>query len=54
MVTVLLHAAAQFAHMVVAQPNCLLPEGELLVTLVGEQADIDMRLGEVHEMTVRS
>ena len=50
MMAVLLHAAAQLAHMVVAQPDRLLPEGELLVALVGEQADVDMRLGEIHEV----
>ena len=45
---VLLHAAAHLAHVVVGQAHRLLPEGELLVALVGEQADVEMRFGEVH------
>src|SRR6267378_4126023 len=43
-----LHAAAQLADMVVGQADGVLPEGQLLVALVGEQADIEVLLGELH------
>ena len=44
----LLHAAAQLAHVVVGQAHRLLPEGELLVALGREQADVEMLFGEIH------
>ena len=44
----LLHAAAQLAHVVVGQACCVLPEGELLVALGREQADVEMLFGEIH------
>ena len=45
---VLLHAAAQLAHVVVGQAHRLLPEGQLLVALGREQADIEVLFGEIH------
>ena len=48
----LLHAAAHLAHVVVGQAHGLLPEGELLVALGGEQADIDVLFGEIHGASV--
>src|SRR5689334_5010598 len=45
---VLLHAAANFPQMVIGQADRSLPEGELLIALVGEQADIEMGFGELH------
>jgi len=45
---VLLHAAAQLAHMVIRQAHDLLPKGELLVALGGEQTDVEVEFGEVH------
>src|SRR5206468_11642312 len=47
-VAVLLHAAAQLADMVVGEAHSLLPESQLLVPLVGEQADIEVLLGKLH------
>jgi len=49
---VLLHAAAHLAHVVVGQAHGLLPEGELGVALGGEQADVEMRFGEIHGANV--
>ena len=48
-VTVLLYAAAHLAHVVVRKAHRPLPEGELLVSLVGEKADVEMLLREIHD-----
>ena len=45
---VLLHAAAQLAHVIVGKAHRLLPEGELLVALGREQADVEVLFGEIH------
>ena len=46
---VLLNAATDLAHVVVGQAHGLLPEGELFVPFVGEQADVEMLFGKMHD-----